>query len=192
MSKGGSGEVAETSQQRASAAIADEAWQRWQTKFAPLIDKTKAFYENDQPRKDVAMARAGNTVTQAFAKAAPKAVANLTAAGAAPGSGKWTGATSGIATDRAVSTGLNTVGAELASDNRKYAGLEGVVALGKGQATDAMAGMQDLADLSAKRAENDAQLAQANRTAEGEAIGTGLGLATANYTNPYDYKKGVG
>lgn len=163
---GGSGEVEETSQQRALADIGkaqmDDFKQRWlplQKGLARNIVKANEPGSFER-RHATAMSALDNTV--AYGQAQDKLTAASAIGGGLGGSAHKLGM-AGMARDQATSTGLASVAADQAADSQYVAGLGAVTALGRGEKATAVGGMGRVAAMSGRQAQADAAQSLADR-----------------------------
>lgn len=82
----------------------------------------------------------------------------------------------GMAEDRATSSGLGAVAADQSIDDQYVAGLSTVNALGRGEKSMALAGMNQAAALSARQASSDADRSLQNRMGNYQLAGTAIGI----------------
>lgn len=179
-SKGG-GEVKETAEQRAVAAIAAESFRDYEKRWVPI--------ENEMIRQirdvDDDIARAGEVsmsgTTQAFGAMRPAVEKGLAAARAAPGSGRFYDAESGLTVRQGASGGLNMAASRQGMRDRALSNLSNVVAMGRGQEAEALTGLSHQASISGQEAITDAARAASDSAAFGTFVGTAAGFGLGAY-----------
>ena len=181
MSKGGSGEVKETSLQKAQADIASEQWSTYQNDLKQYEDlfMDKVDNLNDESNYTKVAGDAATQTSSAFGQARDKTADNLAASGVDPTSGKYQAAMSDI-TKSQVASQIDTTNKAQNDQASKYtAGLSDVVSLGSGQKADALSGYSSLASSSAAKAASDAESAFNSHSALTNGLGTAAGLYAA-------------
>lgn len=181
MSKGGSGEVKETSLQKAQADIASEQWSTYQNDLKQYEDlfMDKVDNLNDESNYTKVAGDAATQTSSAFGQARQKTADNLAASGIDPTSGKYQSTMKDL-TNKQVSSQIDTVTKAQNDQSDKYvAGLQDVVAIGSGQEADALSGYSSLASSSAAKAASDAESAFNSHSALTNGLGTAAGLYAA-------------
>lgn len=178
---GGSQEVAETQEQRALAQVAAERWNHYQKAFVPL--------ENDLMRRvDERSAPAATDHAQGLThtayrgeadKAAGMVARGMAERGIDPSSGRMQAGVSEARTGMAGAEAQANTQAAVTAQDRHIAGLENIVAIGNNQAGTSVAGLSDIARVSAARAEQDAQIKFSERQSRNELIGSIAGAGTS-------------
>lgn len=180
---GKSEEVKETPQQRAMVDLALNKLQDYKRRWLPL-QKNLADIITRNGADDSAARRAAkgvaNVETEAkFAGARGGLETKLGQTGQL-GSSKGKLAIAGLGEDQATSTGLGLTQAEQQIDDAYTQGLGTIMALGQGQAADAVQGMSRSAAMSGRRAAADAQASLEHRMGNaqlvGQLAGAGFGL----------------
>ena len=177
MSKGGSGEVKETSLQKAQADIASEQWSTYQNDLKQYEDlfMDKVDNLNDESNYTKVAGDAATQTSSAFGQARQKTSDNLAASGVDPTSGKYQAAMSDI-TKSQVASQIDTTNKAQNDQASKYtAGLSDVVSLGAGQKADALSGYSSLARSSAAKASADAEASYNEHAGMVNALGTAAG-----------------
>ena len=180
---GKSQERRETPQEIALAEVSMARLQDFRKRWQPLVTKLR-----DQVRADGAQGSAarrlaaGKSTTDnevQFSRAGKQLEAGLAAGGAAPNSGKFKTAVAGLNTDQAVSRGLSLVASDEAISDAYVQGLGRIAAMGRGQSGQAVEGMGAIARRSAQQAQQDAEMALAQRSGRAQLAGqvAGFGLA---------------
>ncbi|HFE7542719.1 TPA: hypothetical protein ACGADT_004035 [Salmonella enterica subsp. enterica serovar Newport] len=189
---GGSGEIKETSQQKAQAEIAMKQWRLYSDKLKPMenifmadVDKlnNKEKYQN--------LAGVTNLGYQKqFGEVRHQAANQLAAAGVDPGSGKFQEAMNDIAGEQAIGQIDATNRVQSSQADKYIAGLQDVVALGAGQKADALQGYNSLAENSLRKAGMDAQAAYMRRQGNASLVGAGMGALGGYAMNKWGSKSG--
>ncbi|HED0198889.1 TPA: hypothetical protein ACJG76_002921 [Salmonella enterica subsp. diarizonae serovar 61:i:z] len=184
---GGSGEIKETSQQKAQAEIAMKQWRLYSDKLKPMenifmadVDKlnNKEKYQN--------LAGVTNLGYQKqFGDVRHQAANQLAAAGVDPGSGKYQGTMNDIAGEQAIGQTDATNRVQSSQADKYIAGLQDVVALGAGQKADALQGYNSLAENSLRKAGMDAQAAYMRRQGNASLVGAGMGALAGYASNKF-------
>lgn len=184
---GGSGEIKETSQQKAQAEIAMKQWRLYSDKLKPMenifmadVDKlnNKEKYQN--------LAGVTNLGYQKqFGEVRHQAANQLAAAGIDPGSGKYQEAMNDIAGEQAIGQIDATNRVQSSQADKYIAGLQDVVALGAGQKADALQGYNSLAENSLRKAGMDAQAAYMRRQGNASLVGAGMGALAGYASNKF-------
>ncbi len=169
--------VQESEGERMMADLSEEQWQDYQDRFIPLENQFMKRVDNIRDERDLAVGRAGATVTQAFDDTHKNVIDMNTRRGAAPGSGMFNAGLADASVAEAKSKGTAMVGADRNTEKRYYAGKQQVVNMGRGVATDANLGMRTMAGLDAATARSDAQAASTVNRAMWDAAGTAAGVA---------------
>ncbi|ECF1924740.1 hypothetical protein E1L25_22620 [Salmonella enterica subsp. enterica serovar Newport] len=189
MGKGGknSGEIKETSQQKAQAEIAMKQWRLYSDKLKPMenifmadVDKlnNKEKYQN--------LAGVTNLGYQKqFGEVRHQAANQLAAAGVDPSSGKYQEAMNDIAGEQAIGQIDATNRVQSSQADKYIAGLQDVVALGAGQKADALQGYNSLAENSLRKAGMDAQAAYMRRQGNASLVGAGMGALAGYASNKF-------
>ncbi|EDX0373973.1 hypothetical protein GTL21_004728 [Salmonella enterica] len=189
---GGSGEIKETSQQKAQAEIAMKQWRLYNDKLKPMenifMGKVDKLNNEDKYQKLAGVTNLG--YQKQFGEVRNQAADQLAAAGVDPGSGKFQGALNDISGEQAISQ-IDAANRVQSSQADKYiAGLQDVVALGAGQKADALQGFNSLAENSLRKASMDAQAAYMRRQGNASLIGAGMGALGGYAYNKLGDKSG--
>ncbi|HEC8369040.1 TPA: hypothetical protein ACTALY_000088 [Salmonella enterica subsp. enterica serovar Muenchen] len=184
-SGGGSGDIKETSQQKAQAEIAMKQWRLYNEQLKPMenIFMSKVDKLNDESKYQNLAGTTNLGYQKQFGEARQQTVGQLAAAGVDPGSGKFQGAMDGLESDQATGQIDTTNRAQTSQADKYIAGLQDVVALGSGQKADALQGYNSLAENSLQKAGADAQAAYARRQGNASLVGAGLGAAAGYASN---------
>jgi hypothetical protein len=151
---GGGGDIKETNDQRALADIAAQRWQRYQQNFVPVENKYigDATTANSPSRMQHATEQSQGAVRSEFGQAIASDLGQVTAAGINPNSGTFNAHVDDGNRRMAIAESDNVNKTQQAVDDRQIAGMKNVVAMGNGQATEALSGMGDVATASAQDA----------------------------------------
>ena len=189
MGGGGSTKIKDTKSQKALASIAAQRFNLYQQYYRPLENefmaqvasmKDPSAFESvegyvsalQQPEFQAARA---NMQRQAFAQ------------GADPTSGQYQAAASQMQQAQARGMGLGTTEALSGQVDRYYQGMQNIIAMGQGQAGQAISGLSDVGQLAQKRGIAEAkqafQKAQAGQAVIGQGIGFGTGLIVSGGGN---------
>lgn len=176
---GGDAKIKDTADQKALAQIASQRWQQYQSIYKPAenryINEMTTF---DKPSR---MAQAGGAAEGAvrgeYAQAIRSDVQQMTGSGINPASGAFMAQTGARARQMAADEANNVTQTETAIQDQRVAGMQNVVALGSGQATQAIAGMGETARASASEASQSAINAHNSQSARRYAAGTAGGMA---------------
>ncbi|EAW9081058.1 hypothetical protein AABH71_004905 [Salmonella enterica] len=191
---GGSGEIKETSQQKAQAEIAMKQWRLYNDKLKPkeniFMGKVDKLNDEDKYQKLAGVTNLG--YQKQFGEVRNQAADQLAAAGVDPGSGKFQGALNDISGEQAIGQ-IDAANRVQSSQADKYiAGLQDVVALGAGQKADALQGFNSLAENSLRKASMDAQAAYMRRQGNASLVGAGMGALGGYAYNKLGDKSGGG
>ena len=181
MGKGGSNEIQETEAQKAAAGVAMEQWdlykndlQQYEDIFMEKVDDLNSEGEFDKLAGTAALGTA-----KTFGEARAGLADSMAASGADPTSGRYQEAMEGLATDQALSQTDTTNRAQSSQQDKYVAGLKDVVSIGAGQKAESLAGMEDVATTSLRKATSDAQSSYQSQQATAGLVGTLAGGATA-------------
>lgn len=181
--------VQETSKERALADVGKaqmedfkQRWQPVQQKFAAGV--VAANDPNSFERRRAATMSGVDTSVR-FGAAANKLDAAAAASGAYGSAAHKLGIT-GMAADRATSAGLGAVAADQTGDESYVAGLNAVTALGRGEKTNAIAGMTQAAQESGRQAAADASASLEDRAGAYQLAGTAAGIGAGLWGNRAD------
>jgi len=169
----------ETAEERELAGIAAESYDDWRQRWLPLQQEFFEDMQDVEPRRMEALGSANADYAQAFGRAERGLESSLMAGSGGPGSGRFAMGLGGFSLDRAQSTGQGMADVDSLIDDQYAAGLQSLIDMGRGERSNALQGMSQAADVAQRQAFSDAQTAFSNRAANMNAIGTGVGLATA-------------
>lgn len=179
MGGGGSAQIKETADEREMARIAAEQWNIYQQHYVPLENfyMQKVFETRSPAQYGAARSMAQAEYSDAFAPEMQKYQGGLVQRGANPNSGAFE--SPALEKAYAASVGKGMANAQIANTNRFYRGLEGVIAMGRGQSGSAMEGLADVAGDAASSAASAARRSYANTSIAEDVTGglTGAGSA---------------
>lgn len=173
--------VDETEQERALAEIAAQRFNRYKEVFAPLEDQyiQQVFDVRDQSNYETAGGIAAAQFQKEFQTGQDKLTDQMIQQGVDPSSGAFQENSAALRRAQAVGQGVGVSGAKVANTDRFYQGLRGVMAIGQGQASDAIEGMAGLARQSQEKAAASAESAFNRSSAIRSGVSAGLGYAAA-------------
>ncbi|EJA5983769.1 hypothetical protein OD507_000811 [Salmonella enterica] len=191
---GGSGEIKETSQQRAQAEIARKQWDLYNQRLKPMenIFMAKVDKLNDGSKYQNLAGVTNLGYQKQFGEVRNQAANQLAAAGVDPGSGKFQGALNDISDEQTIGQTDATNRVQSSQADKYIAGLQDVVALGSGQKADALQGYNSLAENSLRKAGMDAQAAYMRRQGNASLVGAGLGALGGYAMNKWGGGAGSG
>ena len=185
---GGDNKIDETEQQRALADVAMRRWQDYQQNFRPF--ENDFMRDIDRLNSEDSYRRAANVgaaaVNSEFSNAINQSAVRLGAAGINPQSGLFRGELDKLERQKA-KVKADTMNQSQVSQQDRYAqGLQNVVAMGQGQAGEAMAGFGDIAGNANRYARNEARNDMSNRLDNQAAAGMGVGIGARYGLNYLD------
>ena len=182
MSGGGADEVEETEYQKELAKQASAEWDRYQEVYVPLENKYIQDVQklgSEQTYKDMA-GDVNTSYQKSFTEAGDQQRKQLAAAGVDPSSGKSQAARVEMADAQAGGASDATSKAQHNVSQAYTGGLSNVVAMGKGQQTQATAGLQDISQASLNEASQDAILKSQEMSIPGAILGAGAAYTVNN------------
>lgn len=181
MKGGKGGRVEETGLQRQQAQMAQVESDDYREIWAPLEREFEADIKDTAPEKDRAQGVSALETTSAFAGLRDRVDMGNRRAGAHAGSGRFSLGAVTAGNEEALARASGAVDAASGVEDRKTAGLQSIVARGRGQRGEAVGGLGRLADRSAQMAEQRAFSNQSNRQAmQGAALSlAGAGAAAS-------------
>jgi hypothetical protein len=188
---GGGGGIEETEGERAQAEVAVKRWADYQEVFKPYENKFMGDVNelNSAANYQRAEELAISPLAASFAEQGMKIQKRNMASGINPNSGKFKSINSEITSSQA-SAELDTASrANVTQQERYIGGLQNITAMGQGQATTAMNGMADIAQMSQRNARSEAQDALAKRNNVQSGVGAVVGAGTSyglNRKTPVD------
>lgn len=175
----------ETEEQRALAEIAAQRFNRYKEVFAPLEDQyiQQVFDVRDQPNYETAGGLAAAEFQKGFQKGQENLANEMFQQGVDPSSGAFQENSAALRRAQAVGQGLGVSGAKVANTDRFYKGLQGVMAIGQGQAADAIDGLGGIARQSQERANAAAESAFNRSSAIRSGVAAGLGYMASPFVD---------
>ncbi len=171
MSGGKDKDVKETAEEKEVARIGMEKWKRYQEVFVPIENKfIGKITDQKQYRTDAG--REASASTQSVFNQVRERLSR-SSGGAGLGSGKFAmGSTGG---GDATVDALAKVDARNTADDQQVRGLQGALAIGRGQGEDAISGLSDTARIAGADAIDRARADADRREGMGELFGTVAG-----------------
>ena len=175
---GGSTTIKDTPAQKSLARIAAQRFNLYQQYFVPLENQ---FIADVQSLKDPSnfenVASFVNTIQQPeFQEQRRQLAQQAFQQGVDPTSGQYRGRTQQLSQAQARGLGIGTAEGMSGQVDRYYQGLQNIIALGEGQAGQAMSGLGDVGKIAQQRAQAEAKTSFAKAQTVPAAIGTGVGL----------------
>ena len=173
----------ETEEQRAIAQIAAERFNRYREVFAPLEDQyiQQVMDTRNQGNYELAGGITAAEFQRGFQEGQTNLQREMFNQGVDPTSGAFQENSAALRRAQAVKQGLGVSGAKVQNTDRFYQGLRGVMAMGQGQAADAIDGMGAVAQRAAERANQQAESAFQSSSALRSGVMAGLGYAASPY-----------
>ena len=185
MSGGGNKGIQETPQQRAQVDHAVNLMADYKQRWLPVQKQLAAHIEqmgapNSQARI-AATGRASTDTAMQFDRAQGGVEKSLANSGAGPGSAKFNLGVTGVAEDKAKSTGMGAVMSDQHVDDAYTQGLSALMATGRGERVQVGNALADQATASARQAQSDAEASLSQREGAGQLVGqfAGYGLQQA-------------
>lgn len=174
--------VKDTPEQRHAAQVAAEKWNFAQETLAPLENQYMANVEDMDSNGRMSFIRGQSNQASMgdLSQGLKQADSQLGQAGINPNSGRWQGIQSDVAGQSAQQGGETMGRAQFQQSNEKIRGLQNIVAMGSGEATQAQAGLNDIAATSASDARSKTANNFNRRSANLQLLGSVAGAA-ANY-----------
>lgn len=179
---GGSTEIKDTPQQKALTSIAARRFNLYQQYYVPLENQYISEVQNltsvgkFQDVEGVVSA----SLNPEFQNARKMVSNNLIQQNVDPGSGKFQSAMSSVSQAQGRGMGLGAASGLSGQVDRYYQGMQNIVAMGQGQAGQAMSGLGDIAQFSGQvaraQAQGDMSEYMGKQEMAGTALGTGLGI----------------
>ena len=177
---GGDNEIEETEQQKALAEVSMKEWQNYLDKYRPFenayMDDVERMNTTQQYNQVAGLSAV--PVESEFSNAVAETSSAMTRGGINPNSGVFKSQMGKL--DRAKSSvkADSMSQAQLGQQNRYVGGINNIVRMGQGQATEAIQGFGDMASMSGQKAYNDARNTMQNRNGNaqigGQVIGAGV------------------
>ena len=193
---GGDNKIEETEYEKAQAQVALERWGDYQGIFKPY--ENKFMGEVDKLNSEANYQRAGelamSPLAKSFADVGMQAQTQMNRQGVNPNSGKGISQRNELGTAQAGAEVDSISRANMSQQDNYVGGLQNIVAMGQGQAGQAMNGMSDLAQMGQRNAYDAAQTSQSNsnniRAGVGAAVGAGTRYGLNQTKAPDTTKQG--
>lgn len=181
MASGGGGEIEETEAEKAQAKVAVARWNDYQEQFKPYEDQFMGEVDdlNSSANIDRAQTMAMSPLAQQFAQEGAQIRSQMQSQGVNPNSGKAKSFNSALTSTQAgaeVDAGSRGVSAQ---NDRYVGGLQNIVAMGQGQAGEAMQGMTDIAQSAQNNAATKAATDLSNTNNIRSGVGAVVGAGTS-------------
>jgi hypothetical protein len=179
---GGSDEVKETEYEKELAKVYKDQWNYYQKDVVPMegivIDEAKS--SNDAKVYDSISGDVNLGYQKAFSKAGEQTLDNLAASGVDPSSGKAKGLLSDLSNEQA-SVSADAISRAQSDGQERYTDkMSNVMAMGQGEAQQAVASLSDIATNSQRKAFQDASISAQNKTNTLSTIGAVGGAWASN------------
>jgi len=179
---GGSTEIKDTPAQKALASIAAKRFNLYQQYYVPLenqfIGEVQALTSLGKFQDVEGVVSA--SLNPEFQNARRMVTSRLMQQNVDPSSGKFRAAQTDISSAQGRGMGLGVASGLSGQVDRYYQGMQNIVAMGQGQAGQAMSGLGDIAsmagEVSRSQARADLDRYMADQEMAGTMIGTGLGV----------------
>lgn len=194
---GGDGKIDETEAEKAQAQVAMKRWEYYQNNLKGYEDKFMGEVDNLNSSANIDRAEnlAMSPIAKQFAQEGMQIRKQSQSSGVNPNSGKAMSMNSALSGAQA-SAEVDARSRGVASQQANYVtGLQNIVAMGNGQAGQAMQGMTDIAQSAQQNAYTKAQSALSDRnnirSGVGAAVGTGTryGLAQTTENNDFQFSE---
>lgn len=181
MGGGGDGKIEETDQQKAFADVTRKKWEQYQKDYKPA--ENRFMDDVNRRNSDTAYQQAANLasvpVESSFSGQINQAAKQMTSSRVNPNSGLFKEELNKIDRKKESAKSDFQNQAQVSQQDRYTGGLQNIVAMGQGQATQATQGLGDLAGMANQRAANDAQNESQNRQGNRQIAGAVVGAGTA-------------
>ena len=188
MSGGGGDKVEESEYEKAQALVARQRMDDYQNDFQQYEDKfiQEVVDMNSEENSQRALELSVTPLAKAFADEGIRIQKSMNAGGVNPNSGKAKSVKSSVAGLQAgaeVDSGSRAV---MSQKDNYISGLQNIVAIGQGQAGEAMNGLGDLASMGQSNAISSAQDSISNKNNVRSGVGLAVGAATRYGLNKTD------
>ena len=196
MSGGGSTTIKDTKSQKALASIAAKRFNLYQQYYVPLENQFMSDVAGMvDPTAFESVEGFVNSIQQPEFQAARRGMQQQAfAMGADPTSGQYQAAAAQAQQAQAKGMGLGTAEGLSGQVDRYYQGMQNIIAMGQGQAGQAIAGLGDVGNIAQQRAAAEAKTSFSNYLGRqqliGSAVGTGVGLGMVSGAFSGDGAKG--
>lgn len=182
---GKSNKVEETAYEKELAKVYKEQWDYYETNIVPVenqvIDEAKA--SNNESVYQGISDDVNLGYQRSFAQVNESTAENLAASGVDPSSGKFKDTISSLADIEGSVSADATARSEVAGQERYIDKMSNVMAMGQGEAQEAVSSLSDIAVNSQRKAINDASISQQNKNNTLGAIGMVGGAYASNSLN---------
>lgn len=195
MGGGGAEQPDETPAYRALAEQSAQYLNRYQNVFRPLEDMyiQQVFRADDADVYQKAMDAGANAAQKEFSPRIQKMGQGLLAqGGVTPNSGKFSGSLENPYQNLGTARGLVAADAGLSNTDRFIGGVQNVVKMGQGVASDAMGGQVQLAQVAEDKARSKAMTDFADDMQAQNALGTATGMAAGYGVNYFGKDRSAG
>jgi len=168
---------------KALAEVAAKRFNRYKEVFVPLENKyiQDVMDVRSQGTYETVGAMASADYAGQFAGANEQLATEMAQQGVDPGSGVFMGNSNALRKAQAAKQGLGVSSAKIDNTSRFYDGLSGIIAMGQGQASESIGGLQSLATRATNKAMDDASNAFQRSSATRAGIGQMVGLAASPF-----------
>lgn len=190
MGGGGDNKIEETEQQKALAEVSMKEWRNYLDKYRPFenaymddVDRMNTSQQYDQVAGLAAV-----PVESEFTNAVMQTSDAMVGAGLNPNSGIFKAELDKLDRRKAQVKADSMSQAQLGQQNRYLGGIQNIVRMGQGQATEAVQGFGDMASMSGQKAYNDARNTLENRSNNAQIGGQVIGAGVRYGLRQYDGK----
>lgn len=186
MGKGGDPKLPPDSEEsKALAEVAAKRFNRYQEVFVPLENAyiKDVMDVRNQGTYETVGAMASADYAGQFAGANTQLADEMVQQGVDPSSGVFVGNSNALRKAQAAKQGLGIASAKIDNTSRFYDGLQGIIAMGQGQAGESIGGLQSLATRSTQKAMNDASSAFENASGVRAGVGQMVGMAASPFVD---------
>lgn len=179
---GGDNKVEETAYEKELAKVYGEQWSYYQDNIVPVEDQVidDAKTSNDQSTYQTISDDTNLGYQKSFSETGKQALDNMSAQGIDPSSGKAKKAMSSLSDMEGSVKADATARSEIAGQERHIDKMSNVVAMGQGEAQEAVASLNDIAVNSQRKAASDASISAQNKANIHSAVGA-VGGAYASH-----------
>jgi len=179
---GGGGSAERPDESEAYRALAEQSatyFNRYRDVFVPLENQyiQSVFNAGDASQYAKAMGAADSAVQREFTPEMDRYQRGLLAQGIDPSSGAFAGRTADMYGELGTAKGLIAADAGINNTDRFLGGIQNVVKMGQGIASEAMQGQIGLAQSAEDKARSQAATAFADRSQTQQGLGTAAGMA---------------
>lgn len=184
---GGDSKIEETEQQKALAEVSMKEWQNYLKNYRPFenayMDDVERMNTTQQYNQVAGLAAV--PVESEFTNAVASTSQAMVGGGINPNSGMFKAELDKLDRRKSEVKADSMSQAQLGQQNRYVGGINNIVRMGQGQATEAIQGFGDMSSMSGQKAYNDARNAMQNRNDNaqigGQVIGSGVRYGLRQY-----------